>query len=213
MKRIIFLIIAIFCIILPMNVKAIDLAEYNILNLEQALAAENVEKKFTKYSENDKQATIYLFRGQGCAFCLKFLNFLNDIYEEEGNKFKVISFESWQDDKNAALLKEVAEFNGDDKYGVPYIIIGDEVFPGFTEEAYGDAVKKAINKVYSQDLDDRYDIFTAMEEAKNKESSEFGALEVSIIVGIATIIIIGYDSIRFHMLERKITELSHKKNK
>ena len=40
--------------------------------------------------------------------------------------------------------------------GVPYIIIGDNVFPGYAE-TYDDSIKDAIKKLY--DSEDRFDVF------------------------------------------------------
>ena len=84
-------------IIIP--VKAFAKEQYKTLNLEETLAEEGIEKKFSNYKETDDQITIYMFRGKGCAYCKKFLEFLNGITEEYGKYFKLVSFESWYNDE------------------------------------------------------------------------------------------------------------------
>lgn len=216
MKKIMIFIVALLCLVLPLNAKAINLEEYNVTNLEQALAEEEIEKKFDKYTETDKQVTIYLFRGNGCPHCTDFLEYLNKIYDKEGEKFRVVSFESWKDAKNAALQVEVAKFlnlDNPEKPGVPLIIIGEEKFEGFAEAVSGTAVLNAINKVYEQDKDERYDIFEEMEKAEEeKPSTGAGAGAVAIIVFCAAAVVIIYDTIRFNKLQDSINRISSKKN-
>ena len=88
------------------------------------------------YKENDKQAVIYMFRGQGCGFCRAFLTYLYTIAEDYGDKFKLVSFEVWYDETNKGLFEKVLNHNGDDpaKSGVPYIIIGEKIFRGYSSE-------------------------------------------------------------------------------
>ena len=45
------------------------------------------------YKENDKQAVIYMFRGQGCGYCRAFLSFLASIVDDYGEYFKLVSFD------------------------------------------------------------------------------------------------------------------------
>ncbi len=216
MKRIITLIIATLCLVLPLSAKAINIENYNTLNLAEILAAEEIEPAFDEYKENDKQVIIYLFRGQGCTFCRGFLEYLNKIYEDEGDKFKVVSFETWKDSNNNELLHETAEFMevpNLEKLGVPFIVIGDKFFPGFTEEAYGDAVLEAINEEYEKDPEDRYDVFEEMEKAPEKGTSSVGLGGIILIDLIAVAIVIIYDTIRFNKLQDEVRQLASKKNK
>ncbi len=216
MKKIITLIIATLCLALPLSAKAINIEEYNTLNFEEILEAEGMEPAFDEYKENDKQVIIYLFRGQGCGFCRGFIEYLNKIYEDEGDKFKVVSFETWNDSKNDELLHETAEFMEApnlEKLGVPFIVIGDNFFPGFTEDAYGEAVLAAINEEYEKNPEDRYDVFEEMENAPEKGTSSVGIGGIILIDLIAVAIVVIYDTIRFNKLQDEIRQLASKKNK
>ena len=98
----------------------IDLKDYNTLNFKETLEDEDMELKFNGYKETEAQTTIYLFRGRGCGFCRSFLTFLNDISQEYGDYFKVVSFETWYDQDNAKLLETVSNFLENPAGGVHY---------------------------------------------------------------------------------------------
>ena len=109
------------------------------------------------YKENDKQAVIYMFRGDGCGYCRAFLTFLYSIVDEYGDKFKLVSFETWGDQKNAELFEKVLKHNGDDpsNSGVPYIVIGEKIFRGYAiDGSWDEDIKKAITDQYNNPKSD-----------------------------------------------------------
>ena len=161
MKKKILLFVAMCLLVLPITTKAISYDNYKTLNLKEALKDEEIDEAFKDYKENDKQVTIYLFRGKGCAYCRAFLTFLNSITDEYGKYFKVVSFEVWNDAENSALLSSVAAFMNKELEGVPFIVIGDKVFDGYTE-SYDEDIKNTIKELY--DSKDRYDVFAEMTE-------------------------------------------------
>lgn len=216
MKKIVILLALLMILPLGVSAKTINLNEYNTTDLKQALLQEGIEPSFDKLKENDKQVTIYLFRGNGCPHCIEFLEFLNKIYAGEGDKFKVVSFAvsfgTYRDEKNDSLQTEVARFEGienPDRVGVPLIIIGDQYFSGFAEKSHGDAVLSAINSEYKKDVDDRYDVFVEMGKEKEANPLGVGGAVIITILGVAAVII--YDTIRFNKLQDEIRLL--KKNK
>ena len=81
--------------------------------------------------------------------------------------------------------------------GVPYIIIGDQVFPGYAN-TYDDGLKQAIKSLYETKKEDRYDVFEAYnEDIAKKAKAEKSATATPIIwnfifISIATIIICCY---------------------
>ena len=161
MKKKILLFVAMCLLVFPLTTKAISIDKYNTLNLKEALKDEEIDEAFKSYKETDKQVTIYLFRGKGCGFCRAFLTFLNSIVDEYGKYFKVVSFEVWNDAENSALLSSVAAFMNKDLQGVPFIVIGDKVFDGYSD-SYDEDIKSTIKKLY--DSKDRYDVFDEMTE-------------------------------------------------
>ena len=189
-KKIAIIVLMLLSVIIP--VKAFAKEQYKTLNLEETLAEEGIEKKFTDYKETDDQVIIYLFRGKGCAYCRKFLEFLNGITDEYGKYFKLVSFESWYNEENSNLLGEISTFMGEQASGVPYIIIGDKVFGGYTE-SYDESIKTAIKTLY--DSKDRYDAFEEYEYSKKWDKilnpSNFTVIIWTIcLVAVSTVVIV-----------------------
>ena len=109
---------------------------------------------------------IYLFRGKGCGFCQKFLNYVNDtLTEKYYDKFNLVSYEVWNNTKNNELLTKVRAFLGSDKTGVPFIVIGDKYFEGYTE-SYNTEIEQAIQDLY--DSSNRYDVFEEISKSGDK---------------------------------------------
>ena len=130
---------------------------------------ELIESKLGNYKESDKKVNVYLFRGLGCGFCRGFIEYLNNNIDELGEYFNLVSYEVWNDNTNSKLLTEVGNFTGVPARGVPYIVVGDKVFDGFTEAVYGEDFKAKLIEEYNNK--NRYDVFTEMEKAKNSNGS------------------------------------------
>lgn len=162
-KIITFMMIGMFLFPCIAKASQIEEKDYKTLNLEEVLTEENLEHDLSGYQENDKQTIIYLFRGNGCSFCRSFLTFLNSIVPEYGNYFRVVSYETWYDVENSTLMKEVASFLKTKADGVPFIIIGDKYFLGYTS-SYDDAIKEAIMEQYESET--KYNVIEKLNEAK-----------------------------------------------
>ena len=133
-----------------------EFSSYKTMNLDEALTQEKISHDFSKYKETDDQVVIYLFRGNGCGFCRNFLTFLNSIIGEYGKYFKVVSFEVWYDQDNVNLMNDVASVLNTTVDGVPFIVIGNTVIPGYNKD-YDNQIKQAIEKEYKNK--NRYDVF------------------------------------------------------
>lgn len=169
MKKIITLVTLLITILLPFNAKAVD--GYNSKNLKETLESEQIDADLDKYKESDDQITIYMFRGQGCSHCQEFLEFLSSIIGDYGKYFKLESYEVWKDRNNSTLFNTAAGVLGDDAGGVPYIVIGDKTFVGYTS-SYASDIKKAIKDLYNSK--DRYDVMEHLDEYTPSEDVEGG---------------------------------------
>ena len=200
MKKIIAVILTLM-LVLPIGVSAKDTkySTYKTMNFKETLEAEDLELENEDYEETDDQATIYMFRGQGCGYCRKFLTFLSSISEEYGKYFKLVSFEVWQDQDNSELMQQVGESLGEEIGGVPFIIIGDKTFPGYAE-TYDEQIKDAIKELYEQDPKDREDLFDNLGNASKKKSEKekkeekdanvAGVIAIVVIAGVAALAVI-----------------------
>lgn len=210
MKKFLLLVMISLLCFIPVSVNAQE-KEYSSLNLDEALTEEGIDHDFSNYEENNDQAIIYLFRGKGCGYCKKFLTFLNSIIDDYGKYFKVVSYEVWYDQENASLLTEVSNFLGTNAEGVPYIVIGDKVFPGYAS-SYDEDIKDAIKKQY--DSKNEYDVMKKLSvnsnsnsktEVKSTKNNTLSVILISIfssifVIGAIVIIVI------FNLKNKKVTK-------
>lgn len=200
-------------LLLPISVFAekIDITSYNTMNLEESLKDENITYDLSNYKENDNQITIYMFRGKGCVHCQDFLNYVNStLVSEYGDKFKLISFETWYNSNNSSLLNKVATFLGDEAGGVPYIVIGDKSFLGYASSLNSE-IESAITTLYNSK--ERYDVF---EEINKEEKKETSSNTAAIVIWNAVIMAVGVGIVIWHNSATKnqiIEELSKKTSK
>jgi glutaredoxin len=212
-KKILSLLLVLMLVVSPrlVNAESIDLSNYTSQTLEEVFKAEEVEYDFSNYEETDDQVTVYLFRGSGCGYCAKFLNFLaTTLLDEYGKYFKVVSYEVWYDSNNSDLFEQTADFLGDSADGVPYIVIGDKTFAGYAD-SYDEDIEAAIMDLYNSE--DRYDVFeemakntTSTSEAKSSNTVAIVIWNI-IIVAIATIIIINVNNSNKEEILEKIDEI------
>lgn len=164
---------------------------YEAKSLEEALKDEKIEYNLGDYEESDDKATIYLFRGKGCSHCYEFLEYVaNDLIKEKGQFFKVVTYEVWNNKNNAALMNDVADYMGDDAGGVPYIIIGDKSFSGYSKTMNSE-IEDAIEKLYNSE--DRYDVISELEKnpkAKKEKKDNTFTIVFVVFASLAIIILV-----------------------
>ena len=179
MKKILLFIVAL--LLVPVLVSA----EVKVLDLKDTLEDKGITLADENYKETDDQIKIYLFRWSGCSHCYDFLVYLNSLVPEYGHMFKLRSYETTTNEDNEAVMKKVKEyFNDGDKPGVPYIVIGDTTFYGYSERM-DEQILTAIKSEY--DKTDRFDVFDALEEKESKKNPNDG---LYIIIPIVIIIIV-----------------------
>ena len=227
MKKVLLTIALLVTFLIPTIAQAAETKTYKTMNLDEALTQEEITHDFSNYKESDKQITIYLFRGYGCGYCHRFLEFLNSIVADYGKYFKLVSYEVWYDKDNSDLMQKVSTFLGQPAQGVPYIIIGDKVFGGYSNK-YDEDIKKAIKELYESD--NRYDVFEEMkkaEESKGKEESKNSSssnCDTWLIIGItggltlvctivAIVVILINSNEKSKLLLEKINKLEKEKSK
>ena len=231
MKKIIFIFLGILSIglLLPNKVNA----ETNITNFEDTIkeeiktfkgqsGTEEYIKKLesadlSNYKESDDKVNIYMFRGDTCSYCLKAVTYVSTIVDNYGDKFNLITYEVWKNSDNAKLMDEVAKTLGEEPYGVPYIIIGDKSFTGYSEEM-NSQIESQINKVYKQT--DRYDVMnnldsgtTTIKEVKSNNTSSSSMVWLFILQIISILGLIIYVNKNNKNIKQKLEELEMKVNK
>ena len=148
------------------------------------------EGEETTASEN-KEVTLYFFRGEGCSHCAEFEAWLEEIEPEYGNLFEIKDYETWYNKENAELMTKVAETRGEEASGVPYIIIGNKSWNGFADE-YKPEILAEIQELYEKKPEERYDIMKYVDLTPKKEgftAKDF--ISSAIIVLVAFLVVFG----------------------
>lgn len=161
-----------------------------VLLLPLCVFAEDEEESS---NEEKSEAIVYFFRGEGCSHCAETEAWFKSIEDEYGSKFKIVDYETWNDEDNADLMKEVAKARGEEEQatGVPYIIIGDKSWVGFTDE-YKEEIKEQIDKVYNQDKNERYDVIDLLGKSRKNEKKDSSSDVAALIIIILACGAIGF---------------------
>lgn len=174
-----FLVFLIMVLSIPLIVKAES--EYKSKGLEDTFIEEGINYELYNYKQGSGKVNVYLFRGQGCSHCRSFLGYVRDtLVPELGDKFNLISYEVWNDENNLELLKNVINYVGaPENTGIPFIVIGDKYYAGFSE-AKGELVKKAIEETYKNN--DNKDAVKDVIAGKKKKSDDSGNVDSSSVI-------------------------------
>ena len=172
MKKLNILILVVMTLVLlPLGVSAKD-GKAVSETLADAAKQEEITFNHSDYKASSSKAKVYLFRGHGCGYCHKLLTFLETIINDYGKYFDVVSYEVWYDTDNYTLMRQVAQTFGDSADGVPYLVIGDKTFIGYSN-TYDDSIKKAIKELYNSK--DRYNVMDHLTELKEDPQNNEGS--------------------------------------
>ena len=120
----------------------------------------------------NESVNIYLFYGDGCPHCAALEEYLNNEYSSDKNVM-VYKYEVWNNKENQELWKKVENITGEEAKGVPYFVIGDEIYQGYSAgSTWEKKVDKAIKKAKKNDYNDNVGITLGVVEGKIKESKQ-----------------------------------------
>jgi glutaredoxin len=108
-----------------------------------------------------EKINVYIFRGEGCPHCEEALEFFDSLSDEYKSYFDLIEKEVWYDEDNAADMQSVADYFGETVSGVPYIVIGDQTFSGYSS-TYDTSIKSAIKTAYENEDGSYVDVVAAV---------------------------------------------------
>ena len=131
MKKYLFTALILLIGFIPFYVSAKD-GKPSMTRLNEALASESIDIKNSSYNGSGNKVKIYIFRGLGCGYCRNLLTYLNSIINDYKDIVDINTYEVWYDTDNSALMQSVAKAMGDEVGGVPYMIIGDKSFKGYS---------------------------------------------------------------------------------
>jgi glutaredoxin len=197
MKKIIGVILTLFVMIMVPSVVLADSDVVTKTGLKEVIAEEisnfgdsatyadeiNTLKNtdISSYSESDDKINIYVFRGNTCSHCLEAIVYFTSLVPEYGKYFNLITYETWTNTANANLMKQVASVIGDSPSGVPYIVIGDKSFLGYTS-AMNDQITTQIMAAYN--AEEHYDVMNHLNETSTKNNDSKAIVVIMVIMVI-----------------------------
>ena len=126
----------------------------------------------TVFAKENKPVSVYFFYGNGCPHCSEAEQFFDSIEDELGDKFDIVSYETWYNTNNVDLMNEVADIRKEEPQGVPYIIIGNQSWDGYMS-SYDDEIIDKIKSEYEKDSDSRYDVMKYVESINGEKSNSY----------------------------------------
>lgn len=106
-------------------------SKYNKQKLETALEKEKITYDF-KHTYSDDHVKLYLFYGDGCSYCKRFLEFASKtLMTKYNDSLDIYTFEVWYDDNNQQLYTEIAKELKKSADGVPFMVVGEDSFTGY----------------------------------------------------------------------------------
>ncbi len=139
---------------------------------------------------DNSEVIVYLFRGEGCPHCQEAEEWFESIEEEYGSLFKVVDYETWNDEDNAELMQKVAEARDEKAEGVPYIIIGNKSWNGFTD-SYKDEMIEEIKAEHDKAPADRIDALAKVTKAAAKDKKKEKDSSGDVIALLAILVVVG----------------------
>ena len=131
-------------------------------NTNQSASQQSPRTEFTFNHESDidlsnNKPNIYIFWGGGCPHCKALAKFISKLPAETKDKVNIYSFEVWSDKDNKSFMKKFGKYLGQDVSGVPFMVIGDKIFDGYssgdtkTDQQILDAINTIIKNQGSTD--------------------------------------------------------------
>ncbi len=126
--------------------------------------SQKVERTLTEQTEedikfNNEKLNVYLFYGDGCPHCEELIEFLNKLPEKYNDYFDLYTLEVWYNLNNNDLMTNLLAELNEDPEGVPCLIIGNQVFFGYStsmEQELKKAIKEESEKANKFDVYQQY---------------------------------------------------------
>lgn len=146
------------------------------------------------FAKENKKVNVYMFRGEGCPHCEEAIEWFENTLNKDNEyseKYELVKYEVWYNEENNELMSEVANELGTEASGVPFIVIGDKYFSGFSSTESPAEIKAAIDEYYNNS--DYQDIVKAVKSGSSikKEKENSSILPIVIISAAAIVVVIG----------------------
>lgn len=138
------------------------------------------------------KVNVYVFRGEGCPHCEEAIEWFDNTLsndEEYSKYYKLVKYEVWYDETNNELMKSVAKELGTEASGVPFIVVGEKYFSGFSSTSSPEQIKKAIKDAYENE--DYQDVVAAVKKGISiKKDDNTSILPIIVVSAIAIVVVL-----------------------
>lgn len=101
----------------------------------------------------ERRVNVYFFWGDGCPHCAAEKPFLDSL-ERKYPTIKIYSYEIWNNSKNNRYLIEVGKKLNTNVSGVPFTVVGNKAFIGFSETITPDQIESRVEFCLSNSCPD-----------------------------------------------------------
>ena len=136
-----------------------------------------------------EKVKVYLFYGDGCPYCENAMTFFDNLDSKYKDKIELVKYEVWNDQKNSELMTNVASVLGEEVSGVPFIVVGETSFGGYSEE-YDKSILDAIDSELAKE--EPYDVLDHVESSgntNNAKASNSSSNDLVVYLSLAIILI------------------------
>jgi glutaredoxin len=147
---------------------------------------------FVAKADTKEKINVYIFRGEGCPHCEEAITWFTDTLskdKEYSEYYNLVQYEVWYDEDNNKLMSSVAKELGTQASGVPFIVVGEKYFSGFSASESPKALKEAIKEAYNNA--DYKDVVELVKNGDKKEDKKTNYIPIIIVAGVAIVTVIG----------------------
>lgn len=114
----------------------------------------------------------YLFYGSGCPHCAKERLFLSDVLIKKYPDLKIYEYEVYYNSQNVSLFEKVATKLKSDASGVPFLIIGDQYFVGYSDSISPIEIEQRVKECSVQNCPDSVGSIVGVSSTKNISTND-----------------------------------------
>lgn len=131
----------------------------------------------------NEKVNVHLFWGNGCPYCEDAKKFFDSIKDEYSEYFELKEYETYNNKNNKSLKAKVhAKFNMETS-GVPFIVIGDKYFVGYSSASDEEIINTIMDQYENGSTDIVQSIIDGEEETDSKESTKKNLILTFFTVG------------------------------
>ena len=142
------------------------------------------------YAAKSNKINVYIFEGDGCPHCAEAIEWFEETLakdSEYSEYYNLVKYEVWYNEENNELMGEVANELGTQASGVPFIVIGEKYFSGFSSASSPETIKETIKEQYNNN--DYQDVVKAVQKGISIDRKVSSGTIIPIVVVSAIAII------------------------